>query len=79
MLKSSIELIEALNGQWCITDQNVWGIPIPLFYATSPKKFERLKNGYLLNAEIVKHFADLIEKHGSDIYWNWNIVDLLPD
>ncbi|CAD8210611.1 unnamed protein product [Paramecium octaurelia] len=73
------ELMEALCGQWCITEHNVWGIPIPLFRATVPKKFEKLKNGFLLNAEVVKHFADLVEKNGSDIYWNWNIVDLLPD
>ncbi|CAD8122708.1 unnamed protein product [Paramecium sonneborni] len=76
---SYIELMESLCGQLCITEHNVWGIPIPLFKATVPKKFDKLKNGYLLNADIVRHFADLIENNGSDIYWKWNIVDLLPD
>ncbi|CAD8123783.1 unnamed protein product [Paramecium sonneborni] len=76
---SYIELMESLCGQWCITEHNVWGIPIPLFKATNPKKIDQLKNGYLLNADIVRHFADLIENNGSDIYWKWNIVDLLPD
>jgi len=71
--------MENLCGEWCITSNSVWGIPMPLFYAKDTKKFKKLLSGYLLNPEIVRYFANLVEKNGSDIYWDWNIVDLLPE
>lgn len=74
-----MELIDTLYGEWCITDNCVWGIPLPLFKATDPKKFKKLTQGYLLNKEIVENFANLVGEHGSDIYWSWNLVDLLPE
>lgn len=46
---SYTELMETLYGEWCITNHNVWGIPIPLFKAKNQKSFKKLFNGYLLN------------------------------
>lgn len=72
--------MEDLSGEWCISNQNVWGVPIPLFkYKDGHSKFPRLLHGYLLNADIVEYFSKLVSEHGSDIYWEWNIVDLLPE
>jgi isoleucyl-tRNA synthetase len=69
-----INLVEELNDfkDWCISDNNLWGIPIPFFtYKDTAKIF--------IDAETIQHFADLVENYGtSDIWYTFDIVDLLP-
>ncbi|KAM3139257.1 hypothetical protein pb186bvf_008667 [Paramecium bursaria] len=78
-----LEKMENNHFKWSISNKYVWGIPIPLFKSTKILKRgyykEKLIEGYLLNKDIVNHFAQLVGQHGSDIYWSWNIVDLLPE
>ncbi|TYB87230.1 MAG: isoleucine--tRNA ligase [Kosmotoga sp.] len=57
---------------WCISRQRSWGIPIPAF------KCEKCGE-VVLSGEIVDHFASLVEKHGTDIWFEWEAKDLLPD
>ncbi len=46
---------------WCISRQRTWGVPIPAFYDAQGEP--------ILDAQIVRNTADLIEKHGSNIWF----------
>ncbi|HTQ50304.1 MAG TPA: isoleucine--tRNA ligase [Candidatus Acidoferrales bacterium] len=46
---------------WCISRQRTWGVPIPAFY--------NAKGEPILDAQIVRNAADLIEKHGSNVWF----------
>ena len=53
---------------WCISRQRTWGVPIPAFYDTTGEP--------ILDAQIVRNAADLIEKHGSNVWFEKNAADL---
>ena len=56
---------------WCISRQRVWGVPIPVFYH---------ENGdAILDAKIIRHVAKLFSLHGSNIWFEWDAKDLLPE
>ena len=46
---------------WCISRQRTWGIPLPVFYNE--------KDEPLLQADIVRRVADLVEQHGTNIWF----------
>jgi isoleucyl-tRNA synthetase len=46
---------------WCISRQRTWGVPIPAFYDAQGEA--------ILNAQIIRNTADVIEKHGSNIWF----------
>jgi isoleucyl-tRNA synthetase len=46
---------------WCISRQRTWGVPIPAFYDA--------KGEPILDAQIVRNAAGLMEKHGSNIWF----------
>jgi isoleucyl-tRNA synthetase len=57
---------------WCISRQRTWGVPIPAFYDA--------KGEAILDAVIVRNAAELIEKHGSNVWFEkpaselWSLV-----
>jgi isoleucyl-tRNA synthetase len=53
---------------WCISRQRSWGVPIPAFYDA--------KGEAILDAQIVRNAADLIEKHGSNIWFEKSVAEL---
>jgi isoleucyl-tRNA synthetase len=53
---------------WCISRQRTWGVPIPAFYDA--------KNEPILDAQIVRNAAHLIEKHGSNIWFEKSAAEL---
>ena len=53
---------------WCISRQRTWGVPIPAFYDA--------KGEPMLDAQIVRNAADLIEKHGSNIWFEKSASEL---
>jgi isoleucyl-tRNA synthetase len=53
---------------WCISRQRTWGVPIPAFYDA--------KGEAMLNAKIVCNVADLIEQHGSNIWFEKSAAEL---
>ena len=53
---------------WCISRQRSWGVPIPAFYD--------VKGNPILDAQIVRNAADLIEKHGSNVWFEKSVAEL---
>ena len=53
---------------WCISRQRTWGVPLPAFYDA--------KGEAILDAQIVRNAADLIEKHGSNIWFEKSAAEL---
>jgi isoleucyl-tRNA synthetase len=53
---------------WCISRQRTWGVPIPAFYDA--------KGEPMLDAQIVRNAADLVEKHGSNVWFEKSVAEL---
>lgn len=53
---------------WCISRQRTWGVPIPAFYDGHGEP--------ILSASIVRKAADLIESHGSNVWFEKSPSDL---
>jgi isoleucyl-tRNA synthetase len=53
---------------WCISRQRSWGVLLPAFYDA--------KGEAMLDAKIVRNVADLIEKQGSNVWFEKSAADL---
>ncbi|MFM7268900.1 MAG: class I tRNA ligase family protein, partial [Cyanobium sp.] len=66
-----IEAMVRERGDWCISRQRTWGVPIPVFY-------HRTTGEVLLNADSLAHIEALIAEHGADVWWEREEAELLP-
>jgi isoleucyl-tRNA synthetase len=69
--RNRIEAMVRDRGDWCISRQRTWGVPIPVFY-------HRESGEVLLNADTLAHIQALIAEHGSDVWWERDEAGLLP-
>ncbi|MEB3271392.1 MAG: isoleucine--tRNA ligase [Synechococcus sp.] len=69
--RNRIEAMVRDRGDWCISRQRTWGVPIPVFY-------HRDTGEVLLNQDSLAHIQALIAAHGSDVWWERDEAELLP-
>ncbi len=61
----------ANRGDWCISRQRSWGVPIPIFYC-------RQCGAVLINDSTIAHLQELFREHGSDVWFAREASELLP-
>lgn len=59
------------RGDWVISRQRAWGVPLPIFYAEDGTA--------IVTHETIEHVADLFAKEGSNAWFTHPVEELLPE
>ena len=66
--RNRIEGAVQSRPDWCISRQRSWGVPIPAFYDALGEP--------ILDQRIVRNTADLVQKNGSNVWFERELSDL---
>lgn len=59
------------RGDWVISRQRAWGVPLPIFYGEDGKA--------IITPETTEHVAQLFAEFGSNVWFEREAKDLLPE
>ncbi|WP_305875504.1 isoleucine--tRNA ligase [Helicobacter pylori] len=69
--KNRLKTMIENRPDWCLSRQRKWGVPLAFF-------IDKRTNKPCFESEVLEHVANLFEKKGCDVWWEYSVKDLLP-